>query len=112
MPYCTRCGQREYFCSKCGQLEECDCDSKTNTYYPTFNFNKKQHVCFNKNLGMLNNISSNNYEYCTMCGDLMPETEYCRDCGADITPQHKCSESNIKTYNFNSPHICPKRKLW
>lgn len=122
MPYCTKCGRREYYCPICGELITCDCDLEINSNITTgLNYllkNNKKHVCANNNIIGLNANkywglnSRNDTEFCTLCGELMPEIEFCPDYGQDITPKHNCKEEPYYKRSFNMPHICSKRKLW
>ncbi len=53
MPYCSKCGKREYYCTKCGQLESCGCGIG-GISLPSF------HKC-NTGLSLISSLGSDRY---------------------------------------------------
>ena len=98
MPFCSKCGSREYYCSRCGELKHCDCNSSLYRF--------SVHDCLMSTA--LENFSDG--RYCSQCGQRYPSKQYCTRCGTNITPIHICRKSGDLSYLdiLDSPkqHIC------
>jgi len=101
MPYCSKCGKREYYCTKCGQIESCDCGIGGISLYSF-------HKC-NMGLSFISSLGSD--KYCSKCGEAYPSKEHCRYCGMDITPSHVCRDSSgfSLPISLKSNHRCSER---